>query len=53
MDLDIILNVTPKVGILTCLFTHTRLLKAHIKLLEAHTRLLDARTRLLQKYPLF
>ena len=26
---------------LTCLFLHTRLLKAHTKLLEAHTRLLE------------
>ena len=34
--------VTPKLDILTCLFTHTRLLKAHIKLLAAHTRLIEA-----------
>ena len=26
----------------TCLFSHTRLLKAHTKLLDAHTRLLEA-----------
>ena len=26
---------------LTCLFSHTRLLKAHTKILEAHTRLLE------------
>ena len=29
---------------LTCLFSHTRLLKAHTKLLEAHTRLLETHT---------
>ena len=34
-------------GTLTCLFSHTRLLKAHTKLLEAHTRLLETHTRLL------
>ena len=33
---------------LTCLFLHTRLLKAHTKLLEAHTRLLETHTRLLE-----
>ena len=35
-------------GTLTCLFSHTRLLKAHTKLLEAHTRLLETHTRLLE-----
>ena len=32
----------------TCLFSHTRLLKAHTKLLDAHTRLLEAHTRQLE-----
>ena len=32
-----ITSVTPKLDILTCLFTHTRLLKAHTKHTEAHT----------------
>ena len=33
---------------LTCLFSHTRLLKSHTKLLEAHTRLLETHARLLE-----
>ena len=33
---------------LTCLFSHTRLLKAHTKLLEAYTRVLETHARLLE-----
>ena len=40
--------VPPKLDILTCLFTHTRLLKAHTKLIEDHTSLFKALTRLLE-----
>ena len=40
--------VAAYLGTLTCLFSHTRLLKAHTKLLEAHTRLLETHTRLLE-----
>ena len=43
-----ITSVTPKLDLLTCLFTHTRLLRAHSKLREAHIRLLDVHTRLLE-----
>ena len=40
--------VAAYLGTLTCLFLHTRLLKAHTKLLEARTRLLETHTRLLE-----
>ena len=40
--------LTPKLDILTCIYTKLRLLKAHTKLLEAHTGQLEAHTRILE-----
>ena len=40
-----ITSVTPKLDILTCLFTHTRLLKAHTKLLKAIKAHIEQATR--------